>query len=248
MKTDVTISLAQIPVVRGDLKSNLRHHLEMISRSSRHNADVVIFPELSLTGYELDLAARLAFSPEASSFQELSRASVENQIIVIAGCPLSSDCSSKPFIGAVICFPDGSVEFYSKQYLHPGEEQYCLFGPADYFFKVKGHRLALAICADFAEPEHSRRARESGADIYVVSALISGKGFAPDSEILSAIALKHGFAVLLSNHISETGGWETCGNSSVWDSYGERVINSDSADSGLILCTLSGSKAAASKV
>ncbi|WP_394246405.1 carbon-nitrogen hydrolase family protein [Vibrio profundi] len=241
MKTDLTISVAQIPVVRGDIPTNLEHHLQMIEQSSLHNADVVVFPELSLTGYELDLAAKLAFSPEPSNFEALSQASVKNEIIVIAGVPLRLEHSSKPTIGAVICFPNGTVQFYSKQYLHAGEDTYCSFGEMDYAIDVKGHRIALAICADFTKPEHSQRARELGADIYVASALISDNGFVADSKVLSRIASEHGFPVLLSNHISVTGGWGTCGKSSVWDKDGERVLSSISDSRGLVLCRFSGS-------
>ena len=68
----VTISLAQIPVVRGNWKENLKQHLKMIEQSSNYNADVVVFPELSFTGYELDLAEELALSLEPSNFEELS--------------------------------------------------------------------------------------------------------------------------------------------------------------------------------
>lgn len=247
MKTRVTISLAQIPVARRDLDTNLEHHLKMIELSSNYNADVVVFPELSLTGYELDLAAHLAFAPEASSFKELSQASVENEIIVIAGCPLQVSDSLKPTIGAVACFPNGAVQFYSKKFLHPGEENYCLCGADDYFFNVNGYKIALAICADFTKPEHSQQAKKLGADIYLVSALISEKGFAPDSKILSEIASEHGFPVLLSNHISVTGGWETCGKSSVWNSSGERVIGDSFTESGLVLCTITGNEVEATK-
>ena len=43
----VTISLAQIPVVRGNWRENLKQQLKMIEQSSNYNADVVVFPELS---------------------------------------------------------------------------------------------------------------------------------------------------------------------------------------------------------
>lgn len=242
MKTGVTISLAQVPVTRGEVCANLERHLKMIEQSSYYDADVVVFPELSLTGYELDLAAELAFSPSPSNFKELSQASVENEIITIAGCPLKVNNDSKPTIGAVICFPDGTVQFYSKQHLHEGEGTYCSFGLSDYFFKVNGHQIALAICADFTELEHSRRAKKLGSDIYVVSALISKNGFEPDSKILSEIASEQGFPVLLSNHISVTGGWETCGKNSVWNSHGELVNNSSSKEYGLVLCNIMGNE------
>ncbi|MFT2111872.1 carbon-nitrogen hydrolase family protein [Marinomonas sp. 2405UD68-3] len=248
MNTDVTISLAQISVVKGDLQANLAHHVTAIEQSSKNKADIVVFPELSLTGYELELVAELAVHPTASNFQELSLAAVENDIIVIAGCPLSVHGIAKPTIGAVICFLDGSVQFYSKQYLHSGENEYCSFGSVGYRFNVKGYEIALAICADFAAPEHSKQARESGADIYIVSALISNNGFDFDAGILSGIASRYDFPVLLSNHISVTGGWATCGKNSVWNSTGEHVFSSDSVDSCLVLCTIAGNMLEVTKV
>lgn len=247
MKADVTVSLVHIPIERGNLCGNLENHIEMIERSSYYKADVVVFPELSLIGYELDLAEKLAFLPEPLSFKELSQASVDNEIIVIAGCPLKVNGSSKPTIGAVVCFPDGLVQFYSKQYLHKGEDKYCSVGTTDYIFTVNGYQIALAICADFTVPEHSQRAKKLGADAYVVSALISSDGYVPDSKVLSEIALKHRLPVLLSNHISDTGGWKTCGKSSVWDSMGKLVISSGEQESGLVLCTITGDEIEATK-
>jgi len=247
LKTGVTISLAQIPVARGDLRANLGHHLKMIEQSSNHNADIVVFPELSLIGYELDLAAELAFAPESSSFKELSQAAVESEVIVIAGCSLSFNIASKPAIGAVVCFPDGLVQFYSKQYLHKGEEKYCTCGFDDYFLDVNGYRIALAICADFSCPEHSQRARALGADIYIVSALISESGFDEDAKVLSGISAASKLPVLLSNHISNTGGWSACGNNSIWSAAGELVLCSDSKESCLVLCEVVGDKIAATK-
>ncbi|KJY83880.1 amidohydrolase [Vibrio galatheae] len=240
MNTGVTISLAQIPVARGDLSGNLNHHFEMIERSSKHNADVVVFPELSLTGYELDLASELAELPEPANFKQLSQAAIENDIIVIAGCPLTNGDDEKPTIGAVVCFPDGTVEFYSKQHLHVGEDEYCSSGSEDYSFTVNGHQIALAICADFTKQQHSRQAKTLGADIYVVSALISDSGFETDSKILSTIALEQGFPVVLSNHISMTGGWASCGDNSIWDSTGKLVMSSNSKESCLVLCKIAG--------
>lgn len=247
MNIGITISLAQIPVVRGDVYGNLQHHLKMIQKSSFYNAHMVVFPELSLTGYELDLLSELALSADPKNFNELSQASVENDIIVIAGYPLTSYHSTKPTIGSVICFPDGAVQFYSKQHLHSGEEKYCSSGATDYLFNIEGYQVALSICADFSKVKHSQQARKLGADIYVVSALISDNGFVSDAKILSDIAFENSFPVLLSNHISKTGGWDTCGKNSIWNSDGDLVASTGSKDSCVLLCTVTKDKIEAVK-
>jgi predicted amidohydrolase len=238
--SDLTISLAQVSVLKGDVSANLINHLEMITQSSSFGANVVVFPELSLTGYELELAASLAFDQNPLSFTELSQAARKHDIVVIAGCPLRNDHSEKPTIGAVICFPNGAVDFYSKQYLHSGEEKYCSAGREDYQFSIKGRRVSLAICADFSMPEHSLNASKLGADLYLASALISESGYDADAKILSKIATSHQFPVLLSNHISRTGGWLACGNNTVWDANGQVVFRSESQQSCLVLCSFKG--------
>lgn len=238
MKSAVNISLAQVPVVRGALDENLIQHIKMIEQSAQYNADLIVFPELSLSGYELDLVQELAFVKSSPILKGLAQAAVHNNIIVIAGAPLASDTNTKPTIGAVICMPDGSTQFYSKQYLHQGEDKFCSNGATDYFLDINGNKIALAVCADFVSPEHSRRASEVGADIYIASALISENGFATDAKILSGIASKYSFPVLLSNHISTTGGWNTFGNNSVWNEYGALVVSSGSREPCLVLCKI----------
>ncbi|MDT8866758.1 carbon-nitrogen hydrolase family protein [Vibrio fluvialis] len=247
MKADITISLAQVAVVKGDVDANLASHLALLEQSAELGADVVVFPELSLTGYELELAKVLAIEPNAGNFTQLSQASMKHNLIVIVGCPLRIDGADKPTIGSVICFPSGDVEFYSKQYLHDGEGEYCSAANEDYLFNVNGHRIGLAICADFSRPEHACRAVAKGADIYLVSALISEAGFAADESTLSGIAASHHVPVLLSNHISQTGGWSACGNNTLWNSNGDVVLSSESKQQGVVLCKLGGETVSAEK-
>ncbi|MHB0775042.1 carbon-nitrogen hydrolase family protein [Halomonas sp. WWR20] len=235
----ITICLAQAPVIKGAVEENLKIHLSYISESSNSGADVVVFPELSLTGYELELAEKLAFQQEPNNFKKLSKASVDNCIIIIAGCPLVVE-KRKPAIGAVICFPNGKTEFYLKQYLHEGEDTYFSSGVEDYFISFGGYSIALAICADFSNPKHSADAVKSGAEIYIASALISESGYSTDAHILSNIASEYKIPVLLSNHVSNTGGWTTCGKNAVWDSSGKFVVSSYNKENCLVLCTFSG--------
>lgn len=233
----MTISLVQAVVVDGDLQQNLQTHLRCIQASASHGAKAVVFPELSLSGYALEQLSDLALTKDAVEFQALSRASVAHNVVVIAGCPLVTD--SKPGIGAVICFPDGNVRFYLKQYFHEGEGKYCSPGTKDCLIQIGDYSVALGICADFAEPAHARRVADSGADLYISTALISESGYPVDEAILAGIAERHGMPVLLCNHISTTGGWETCGSNAVWDSSGKQVVCSRNKVQGLMLCSFS---------
>lgn len=232
----VRFALAQYKVVKGNIKENLNRHKKFCAEAAQLGADIITFPELSLTGYELSLLEDLAIDMSSTHVHELSQFAVSNGINVIAGCPIKSG-QSNPYIGAIICHPSGDVDFYSKQYLHQGESEYCAAGSKNYFFNVNQIKIALAVCADFTEPRHQFDALNEKAAVYLVSALISKGGFSQDSALLSHIATKIKTPVLLSNFIGETGGWNTAGKCSVWDKEGNVVVQGNHSEEGLTLCT-----------
>lgn len=238
MKTsNLSIGLAQLPIVKGDVAKNLVTHLEYVERAAAAGANVVVFPELSLTGYELELLEPLAMAKSAELFDALSAAAITHNSVIIAGCPLVSE-GHKPQIGAVICFPSGQREFYAKQHLHDGENVYCSAGGESYLMTVNDIRIALAICADFSSPAHADAAAAQQADVYIASALISEAGYEADAELLSGIARRHQFPILLANHISPMDGWQICGKSGGWNVSGELAVAANGAEPSLMLCPI----------
>ena len=84
---NLNIFLAQINTSLGDTESNLEKHLETIEEAQEQGADLIIFPELSLTGYALqDLAPAVALSPNSTDriFSPLLERSKEIDIVVVA--------------------------------------------------------------------------------------------------------------------------------------------------------------------
>lgn len=76
------------------------------------------------------------------------------------------------------------------------------------------------------------------ANVYLASALISPGGYANDAELLAAIAQRHQLPVLLTNHVTTTGGWHTCGNSGGWGAAGELTIKANGTQPSLVLCRI----------
>lgn len=233
----IIIALAQLPVSKAAVDDNLQTHLAYIERAAALGANVVAFPELSLTGYELALLSQLAMPRDDATFAALTAAAVGNNTVVMAGCPLHNP-NGKPHIAAVICFPNGEQTFYLKQHLHEGEEVYCAPGQESGLINVNGTRIALAVCADFTHPSHAATAAKQQADVYLASALISSGGYAKDAELLAAIAKRHQLPVLLANHVSTTGGWQTYGNSGGWNTAGELAVSAHGTQPGLVLCRI----------
>jgi predicted amidohydrolase len=82
------ISAAQIKPIRGDIQANIDNHKRIIDEALGNDSDMIIFPELSLTGYEPTLAEALAtmqFDPRLDSFQDVSD---EANINIGVGLPL----------------------------------------------------------------------------------------------------------------------------------------------------------------
>lgn len=241
MKSDVRVALVQYRAVKGNISENIKRHKAFCASAASLGANIIVFPELSLTGYELERLNELAINPSSSPVQALSDTAVANGLTIIAGCPLASG-QAKPYISAVIFHPSGDIAYYRKQYLHQGESEFCIAGDENYSFTIGQIKFALAVCADFTEPRHYQEAKASHADVYLVSALISQTGFAFDSNLLSGIASKINMPVLLSNFVGETGGWSTAGQCSVWDRNGDSVIQASQSQEGITICTISSNK------
>ncbi|MGL6002922.1 MAG: carbon-nitrogen hydrolase family protein [Plesiomonas sp.] len=235
----ITIALAQTHPLKGDIEHNLSKHLGYISESASHGADIVIFPELSITGYEPDLLASLALSPSSSVVSDLVNAAIKCKIIVIAGIPLAND-DEKPYIASLIAFPSGKKVFYRKQYLHESEESFYSAGSENFSFSCNGFTLYHGICADFSNEQHWNDARIASADIYLSSVLISKNGLESDFELLSERAKLNRLNVALVNSVGITGGWNSAGCSGAWNSDGHHVLSATD-DECIVLCIISNS-------
>src|SRR4051812_34378233 len=110
------ICIAQTRAVKGDIEANLVNHKKVIELSASHGAKMIIFPELSLTGYEPELAYALATNKD-EQLNELQQASDEKNIMIGAGIPVRS--GKDVLIGMIIFRPLQPRQTYFKQYLHP---------------------------------------------------------------------------------------------------------------------------------
>ncbi len=81
------ICVAQTKPVKGDIQRNIENHKKLIDMAASHGADIIIFPELSLTGYEPTLAKELATTQDDSRFDDFQQISDRRQITIGIGVP-----------------------------------------------------------------------------------------------------------------------------------------------------------------
>ena len=121
------ICVAQTKPVTGDIEQNILHHKEFINRATALGADSIIFPELSLTGYEPTLAKALAvdlYDNRLDDFQAISNA---QKITIGVGIPVRTENGIT--ISMIIFQPHRERLVYSKKYIHADEEEF--FGRGD---------------------------------------------------------------------------------------------------------------------
>lgn len=230
----MVFAVAQSRSVAGDIEANVQRHLRFMETAAGHGADFLMFPELSLTGYEPTVARDLALTIHDPRLQPIRDMARELKMVTVVGAPLRSAIPGEVLIAALVCRPDGGGELYSKQHLHSGEESVFSAGTGGAPVDIGGERLGLAVCADFSLASHARKAAEAGATLYAASVLISGGGYEHDAGLLSGYARTHGMSVLMANYAGVTGGWTSGGRSALWDENGELVAEMPGAQEGLL--------------
>jgi predicted amidohydrolase len=191
--------------------------------AAEQGVQLLVFPELSLTGYERGLAAELAIVPGAEVLQSLRDFAREVGLTTVVGMPIRLSEDSPVLIGALVLGADGSLGIYSKQHLHAGEEVAFAPGTGGSTLTIGTDTVALAVCADFSHASHAAAAAQQGADVYAAGVLITENGYAPDTAILQGYARSHSMVVLMANHGGATGGWESAGRSAIWASDGSLI-------------------------
>jgi predicted amidohydrolase len=227
------MAAAQTMSIKGDVEANARRHADCVRVAAAHGADLIVFPELSLTGYEPELAAGLTLAPDDGRLGGLREAARRHGITVIAGAPIASR-GERPYLAALLFMPAATL-VYAKQHLHPGEEGFFLPGERGCVVDVKGVRVGVAICADTGKASHPREAAASGAAIYVAGVLITESGYAADAALLSRHASTHRMAVAMANHSAPTGAWTPAGKSAIWDEHGEIVTRVDGTEEAIVI-------------
>jgi predicted amidohydrolase len=212
--TRLTVGLAQIDCRLGDVDANLERHLEWIDRARGRGVELLVFPELSLTGYRLlHLTSRVGMRRDSPALRRLAEAA--GDMVVVAGF-VEEDERGVMRNSAAVLAGGAAVHVHRKLYL----PTYGIFQEERFF--AAGRRLALAplrwgpagvlICEDLWHPELARRLSLAGAKVLLVPSVSPGRvGGAPVPEssatwelITRSAALLNTCWVVYCNRV----GWE----------------------------------------
>ncbi len=227
------ICVAQTRLIKGDIQSNIDNHKKLIDLAVFYGADTVIFPELSLTGYEPELSKELATNQDDSRFDDFQKISDAKQITIGVGVPTKNNTGI--CISMVLFQPHKARQTYSKKYLHPDEEEFFISGQSSAGLIGNKTNIALAICYELSVPEHSENAFKTGAEIYIASVAKSVIGVEKASQTLSDIANKYSMTVLMSNCVGYCDNFESGGKTSIWNNKGLLAGQLNDTNEGIII-------------
>ncbi|PSR56448.1 carbon-nitrogen hydrolase family protein [Adhaeribacter arboris] len=227
------IGVAQTRPIKGDIPKNIENHKKLIDQALSLDADLIIFPELSLTGYEPELARKLATKPDDNRLNDFQAISDTHQIIIGIGLPIKN--AAGVHIGLVLFHPHQAPQTYAKQFLHPDEESFFVCGPNSPGLIENHSHIAMAICYEISVPEHAETAFKQGAGVYLTSVAKSVQGLDRALPRLAGIAKTYSMQVFMSNCVGPAGGMECGGKTSVWNKQGLLMGQRNDTDEGILV-------------
>lgn len=230
------IAAAQFQSQAGQVALNVSRHVQFAEEAKRRGAGLLVFPELSLSGYEPALAEALQTDAGDEYFEPLRLCAQELALTVCAGMPLKTD--GKPEIGMIIWHADGRVETHSKHILHEDELPFFSGGKRDLIISHGDMRLAPAICYESVQASHADAAHKRGANIYLASVAKPSGGMRKALTHYPAIAKQYGMAVIVANAVGPSDNFVAVGQSGAWTSGGTCVGVCDETEEALFLTNI----------
>ncbi len=249
--THLTIALAQINTRLGDVQANLAKHLELIGEAGRRRADLIVFPELSLTGYVLqDLTPSVAHRAEDQDpvFQPLLQAS--RSIDILVGF-VEGDVRHRFHIAAAYLSQGRVLHVHRKIYL----PTYGLFDEGRFFawgdqlraFDTRFGRFGVLICEDFWHASPPYLLWLDGADVFLLISASPGRGLNQDDRLESARwveQINQAYASLFTAFVAHTNrvgfedGLNFWGGATVYDPNGACLAQGPYHEEALTLADL----------
>ncbi|MBY6064971.1 NAD+ synthase [Pseudidiomarina sediminum] len=222
----ITLAIAQLDFTVGAIKRNTDTILHTLG--AHDNADIVVFPELAITGYPPeDLLFRADF--EALVERALTRiaAAAEHQVVVV-GHP--QRVGNELFNSVSVLHRGQCLARYHKQRLPQygvfDEQRYFIPGHAPCVFEWQGHRIGVLICEDLWHPEPLAKTMTAGVD-WVIS--VNASPFEVDKHqqrlhVLQQRIAESGCPIVYVNNCGGQDELVFDGHSLVLDSDAETVV------------------------
>lgn len=240
MADELTVGVAQPVVQTADLAANAARHAEAVVAAG---VRVLVFPELSLTGYDLTAPA---VDLADTRLSPLDVACARTGTLALVGAPVQGP-GGELHIAIVAVGAAGDDQrarprvVYRKAHLGDAERERFAPGDGPAVIAVDGWRVGLGICKDTGMAEHVEGIAALGIDLYVAGLVDHAVDQPEQDRRAQWIARATGAPVALASFAGPTAGGydETAAESSIWSAGGERLATAGAAPGSLATATLS---------
>ncbi|WP_199839828.1 carbon-nitrogen hydrolase family protein [Streptomyces sp. XY431] len=214
---------------------NVERHAAAVREAGA--ARLVVFPELSLTGYDL---AAPSVDPSDERLAPLVAACAATGATALVGAPVT-DPDGRDFIATIAVTGEGAAVACRKTNLYGNEPERFAAAERPALLELDGWRLGLAICADAADPGHAERLVGLGAEAYVASTLYGAgpEALATKAARYPARAADNGVWVVLATAAGPSGEFAaSSGGSGVWAPDGSEVAKAGTGTGEVVTAVL----------
>jgi NAD+ synthase (glutamine-hydrolysing) len=231
------LALAQINTKLGDVQANLEKHLALSKQAAQDGMDLLVFPELSLTGYVLqDLVPTVACRPEPGDPVFASLLEASRAIDLMVGF-VDEDSRHRFYIASAYLSQGQVLHVHHKVYL----PTYGLFDEGRFFapgdcvraFDTRFGRFGMLVCEDFWHASPPYLLWLDGADVLLFASASPGRGLNGELKLESSAWVEHtnrayaGLFTVFVAHANRSGfedGLNFWGGSTVFDPDGKLVV------------------------
>ena len=174
----INIAVTNFRVADGDKETNLRRMVGFANAAAKRGADMVIFPEMALTGYgryidpDIPMEEKIAMAEttEGEAAKTLGKVAVDKGIYIVFGLPeKKSEDADVLYNSAFVLGPEGFVGSYQKIHPYGSENEWCKRGEeVPFIFDTEWGPVSLGICYDnYQFPELARWCAYKGSRLHL---------------------------------------------------------------------------------
>ena len=243
------VSIAQTKSIVGDVAGNCELFAKYAELAAREKSELLIFPELADTGYELHSAVKNASPWPGKPTNTLASLAKKHHSWIISGL---TEKTKKGVFNAVAAFsPDGQLAgHYRKIHLFTGapvhEERLLLPGDHPITLAIDDFKASILVCYDLRFPEIWRALAVQGVDLFLLPSAFPFPRLNHWNTLVQARAIEYQAFLVAANRVGTDGKITFCGSSRVVDPFGVPTAALGEVDEGLVSCEIN--KASVDKV
>jgi len=218
----IKVRAVQEEPVLGDIEHNFQIAETAINNATAHGVDLLVFPELFLTGYSVGTLNTESIVEKSETAIDRLKAASSNITVVIGTVTRKHGTL---YNSAVVLDDNERVGTYDKTHLYGDEPSVFGEGSSLPVFDTSVGSIGVQICYDTEFPEVARQLTLAGADI-LVTPLANMRPFRPDQQVFAAArALENIRPHIVCNRIGHEQGIDFFGASEMIDERGQSILS-----------------------